>query len=119
MSRQTIWMSMRRKSLSEILQLCDFLLLLFVGRFKLLFLHLVDFHKLMVVADIACQLLIFNVINQVDDTVQERNIVGNQDERVLVFLQVAFQPFNMLFIKIVGRLIEKQNFVKKCPCRIP
>ena len=35
--------------------------------------------------------------------------MGNQNKRVLILLEVAFQPFNMLHVQIVGRLIQKQD----------
>ncbi|MNY23898.1 hypothetical protein D3C86_1575820 [compost metagenome] len=64
---------------------------------------------MIVVADITVQGLIFHVVNQVDHAVQERNVMGNEDEGILVIVQIALQPFDMLLIQIVRRLIEEQN----------
>ena len=35
--------------------------------------------------------------------------MGDQNESILIIQQITFQPFNMLLIQIVGRLIQKQN----------
>ena len=48
------------------------------------------------------------MIYQVDDTVEERYVMGYKDECVLIFLQVALQPYDMLFVEIVRRLIQQQ-----------
>ena len=33
----------------------------------------------------------------------------NKDEGVFVFNQIAFQPFDMIIVQMVGRLIQKKN----------
>lgn len=43
------------------------------------------------------------MVNQVDDAVQEGDIMGNEDECIFILIQVAFQPFDMFRIQIVGR----------------
>ena len=35
--------------------------------------------------------------------------MGNQDECILILIQIPLQPFDMLHIQIVGRLIQKQD----------
>jgi len=47
------------------------------------------------------------MIDQVDDAVQERNIMGDQNKGIFIILEIAFQPFNVLLIQIVGRLVQK------------
>ena len=49
------------------------------------------------------------MVDQIDNTVQKRNIVGDQDKGVLIVIQIPFQPGNMLSVQIVGRLVQKQD----------
>ena len=49
------------------------------------------------------------MIDQVDNAVQEGDIVGDQNECVFVIIQVTFQPFDVVFIQIVGRFVQQQN----------
>ena len=49
------------------------------------------------------------MIDQVDDAVQERDVVGNEDKRILILVQVAFQPLDVLLIQVVGGLVQQQN----------
>ena len=49
------------------------------------------------------------MVNQIDHAVKEGNIMRNEDEGVFVFDQIAFQPFDVIFVQIVGRLIQKKN----------
>ena len=49
------------------------------------------------------------MIDQVDDTVQEGNVMADQDKCVLIFIQITLEPFDMFRIQIVGRLIQQQN----------
>jgi hypothetical protein len=49
------------------------------------------------------------VIDDVDDAVEEGNVVRNEDEGVLVFLQVALEPGDVLLVEVVGGLVEKQD----------
>ena len=49
--------------------------LLLVGGFQLRFFHFIDAHEIVVVSDIAREFSIVNMIDQIDDTVEERNIV--------------------------------------------
>ena len=49
------------------------------------------------------------MVNQIDHAVKEGNIMRNKDEGVFVFNQIAFQPFDVIFVQIVGRLIQKKN----------
>ena len=94
---------------NEILEVADLLLLAVVGSLKLGFLHGVDFLEFIVIARIAVKSAVFHMIDQVDDAVQERNIMGDQNKGIFIILEIAFQPFNVLLIQIVGRLIENQE----------
>ena len=49
------------------------------------------------------------MINDIDHIIEKRNIVGNKDKSILIFLKIAFQPCNVFFIQIVGGLIQKKN----------
>ena len=35
--------------------------------------------------------------------------MGDQDKSTFIFLKIALQPGNMLFIQIVGRLVQKKD----------
>ena len=35
--------------------------------------------------------------------------MGNEDKRIFIFLQIPLQPFDMLLVQIIGRLVQKQN----------
>ena len=35
--------------------------------------------------------------------------MGDQNKGILILLQITLQPFNMLLIQIIGRLIQKQD----------
>ena len=60
----------------------------------------VYFLELVIIAHIAVQSLVFHMVNQVDDTVEEGNVMGDEDEGIFILLQVAFQPVNMLYIQV-------------------
>ncbi len=64
---------------------------------------------MVVVAHVAGERLIFHMIDQVDDAVQERDVVGNEDKRILILVQVAFQPFDVLLVQVVGGLVQQQD----------
>ena len=49
------------------------------------------------------------MIDDIYHFIQERNIMGNQNECILIILQIPLQPRNMLFIQIVCRFIQKQD----------
>ena len=93
----------------KILELADFLLLLLVGSLKLGFLHFVDFLEIVIISDVAVQFLIFHMINDVHHFIQKRNVMGNQDERIFIFGEITFQSVDMLFVQIVGWLVQKQD----------
>ena len=93
----------------EILQLRNFLLLALIGGLQLGLLYRVYFLELVIIAHIAVQSLVFHMVNQVDDTVEEGNVMGDEDEGIFILLQVAFQPVNVLYIQVVGRLVQQKN----------
>ena len=96
-------------SCDEILQFTDFLLLASVSSLKLSFLHLIHFLEMVIIPHITVQFLILHMINQIDNRIQKRNIVGDKDKCILIILQITLQPFDMFLIQIVGRLIQKQD----------
>ena len=96
-------------SCDEILQFTDFLLLASVSSLKLSLLHLIHFLEMIIIPDITVQFLILHMINQIDNRIQKRNIVGDKDKCILILLQITLQPFDMFFIQIVGRLVQKQD----------
>ena len=49
------------------------------------------------------------MIDQIDDAVQERDIVGYYDKRVFVFLKIALEPFDMFGIEIIGWLVQQKD----------
>ena len=93
----------------EILQLRYFLLLSLIGGLQLGLLYSVYFPEFVIIPHIAVKPLVFHMINQVDDTVEEGYVMGNEDEGIFILLQVAFQPVYVLYIQIVGRLVQQQN----------
>ena len=54
---------------NEILQICNFFLLLVIGGFQLRFFHRINLLELVIIAYVAGQLLIVHVVDQVDDAV--------------------------------------------------
>ena len=64
---------------------------------------------MIVITDIAREFLVIHVIDDVDDAVEERNVMGNEDKCVLVFLQISLEPGDVLFVEVVGRLVKEQD----------
>ena len=96
-------------AVNKVLEFTDLLLLALVGSFDLSLLDGIDFLEAVVVADITGQLAVFHVIDQVDNFIDKGNVVGNEDEGIFVFLQVALEPCDMLFVQIVGGLVQQQD----------
>ena len=66
-----------------------------------------------------------HMVDQIDDTVQERDIMGNQDKSIFVIIQITFQPFDVFLVKIVRRLVQKEDvrffqkqFSEQCFCAL-
>ncbi|KXT94878.1 hypothetical protein SMIDD26_00516 [Streptococcus mitis] len=93
----------------EVLEIGNLFLLTFIGRLQLRFLHGIDFLELVVVTRVTRQLLILHMIDDIDNIVQEWNIVRNKDKGILIVLEIALEPVNMLSIQVVGRLVQKQD----------
>ena len=93
----------------KIFKLRDLLLLPIIGRLQLGLFHRVDLLEPVVIAHIAVQLLVVHMIDQIDDAVEKRYVMGNQDKRVFIIVQVPFQPLDMYLVQIVRRLVQKQN----------
>mgnify|MGYP006907175417 CR=1 FL=1 len=49
------------------------------------------------------------MIDDIYDAVEERDVMGNQDKRILIFVQITSEPFDVLFIKVVSRFVQQQN----------
>ena len=49
------------------------------------------------------------MIDQIDNTVQEWDIVRDQNESIFILFKVSFQPGDMFHIQVVGRLIQKKD----------
>ena len=49
------------------------------------------------------------MVNEVYYTVEEGNVVGNEDEGVFVVNEIPFQPFDVVFIQIVGRFVQQED----------
>ena len=100
---------------NKILQLIDFLLLTAISCLQLGFFYLVNLLEVVIVAYVAVQLLVFHMVNNVDNIVQKRNIMGDENKSILIFLKITLQPGNVLFVQIVGGLVKKKDvrFLKK------
>ena len=72
-----------------VLQIGDLLLLAVVGGLQLGLFHGIDFLEFVVIAHVTGQLLIVHMIDEVDDTVQEGNVMADQNESILVFVQIT------------------------------
>ena len=80
-----------------------------VCRLKLGLLHCVDLLEVVIIPHIPVKLLIIHMIDEVHHLIQEGDVMGNEDERILIFLEIPFQPFNVHLVQIVGWLIQQQN----------
>ena len=96
-------------SCHEILQLTDLLLLAVIGSFLLRFFDRINLLEVIVITHITIQLFVFHMIDQIDNTVQEWNIVRDQNEGIFILFKVSFQPGDMFHIQVVGRLIQKKD----------
>ena len=93
----------------EVLELRDLLLLAPVGGLQLGLSGGIDLLELVIVSHIAVQLLILHVVDQIDHAVQEGDVMGDQDEGVFIFLEIAPQPLDMLHVQVVGGLVQKED----------
>ncbi|MNI31324.1 hypothetical protein D3C73_852030 [compost metagenome] len=70
--------------------------------------HLRHIKETLIVGCITGQLGKLQMVDNIDDFIHKFSIMGDQDERIRVLLQIVRQPVNMLHIQIVGRLIQQQ-----------
>ena len=49
------------------------------------------------------------MVNEVYHAVEERNVVRNEDEGVFVVDEISLQPFDVVFIQIVGRFVQQKD----------
>ena len=54
-----------------------------------------DVYKRQVIAYVAAEFLIFHMIDDIYDAVEERDVMGNQDKRILIFVQITSEPFDV------------------------
>ena len=56
----------------------------------------------------------------VSHIIQELTVVGNEYKGTTIILQISFEPFNTLNIKMVGRLVKKKDIRlgKKYLCKL-
>ena len=94
----------------EVLKLGNLLLLALVGCGLLRLVNRIHFLEFVIVAAVARQLAVLEMIDNVDNLIKEGHIMGNQDEGVLVVLQKLCEPFDMLYVEIVRGLVEQQDF---------
>ena len=94
---------------NEILELLNLLLLAVVSGLNLPLTHLVDLKETVIIARIPCKLCVLYMPDDIDNAVQERNVVRNQNERILIVAKVTREPCDMLFVEVVRRLVEKKN----------
>ena len=93
----------------EVLQLSNLLLLTLVGCCLLGLIDGVHFLEFVVVTAVTGKLAVFQMIDNIDNLVEEGNVMGNQNEGMLVVLQELCEPFDMFNVKIVSRLVQQQN----------
>ena len=62
-----------------------------------------------IVAGVVVELTEFEFVDLADYPVNEHPVVGDQDDGLGVFLQVAFQPLDRLHVQMVGRLVQQQD----------
>ena len=63
-------------------------------------------YKCRIISRIPFHAVIFNLICHINDPVQKSSVMGNDDNRIFIFLQIIFQPFNGWKIQMVCRLIQ-------------
>ena len=94
---------------NEVFQFSNFLLLAFVSSFLLRFVDCIHFLEAVVVASVTGKVAVFQMVDYVYYIVKEGNIMGDEDECVLIVLQEFGEPFNMFNVQIVGRFVQEQD----------
>ena len=101
--------STRFISVNIVLHFFDFTLLSFKGFCILFSILLILSHKLIVITAISFNSLIFYIYNQITGIIQKFSIVTDKQERTFKCSQKFSQPFNMLNIQKVCRLVKEHN----------
>ena len=99
----------RLVALDEILLARNLRLLALVSRCLLPALERCHFLEMLITSRIARELQILDMPDDIRDCIEERDVMRDEDERVLIVLQIRREPGNMLGIKIIRRLIEDQD----------
>ena len=54
------------------------------------FFHFIHFLEFIIIPHIPVQFLVLHMVDDVDDIIEERDIMGDQDEGVLILVKIAF-----------------------------
>ena len=68
-----------------------------------------DAGEAVVAAGIECELAILEMQDRAHGAVQKPAVVADDDDRVGVFRQIAFQPQRPFEVEVIGRLVEQQQ----------
>ena len=103
----------------ERLQIGDFLLLILVRRELLLVAFLPLAKKVGVIARVADELALRNFMHLRDDFIHELAVMGNEQHRARIILQVTLQPQQRKQIQMVRRFVQQQQvrFHHEQPCQ--
>ena len=94
---------------NEVFQFSNFLLLAFVSSFLLRFVDCIHFLEAVVVAGVTGKVAVFQMVDYIYYAIKEANIMGDEDECVLIVLQEFSEPFDMFNVQIVGRFVQEQD----------
>ena len=97
------------KPLHQRLQPFDFLLLQLVILLLLFPVQPFSFHKGGIIAGISHRCFIFDFVYHIHHPVQKHPVMGYDDHRPVIILQIPFQPADGRHIQVVGRLVQKQD----------
>lgn len=99
----------RLVALDEVLLALDLRLLALVGRLFLAALQSGHLLELLVAARVARELEVVDMPDDIRHRIEERHIVRDDDEGILVIRQVVLEPFDVLGVEVVRRLVEQQD----------
>ena len=75
----------------------------------LLFAYLMKLLEFFIISGIAGEDRIFDVVDHINYLIDELYFMGDQYKAIFVVLKEASEPIDMLFVQIVGRLVQKQE----------
>ena len=97
------------EAVGKILELLDFLLLVFVGRQQLHFVGLALDEVFVVIAPVPVQLRLPDFDDAADEFIQEGPVMRNQQNRAGIILQIFLKPLQCAEVEMVGRLVEQEQ----------